>query len=454
MTNSFKFNLVAMAMSTLLLASCGDAKTTIIEKDSIVDHDDHNHDDEFTIESKGRLAALMADNTNAAIFDLDDGDLLDQFSLTYSSNSLNVSADYRYAIIASRSNDHVSFIDSGLWREDHTAHLHDYKQAPQMSDFSLTGSRPTHIIKHDGKLAVFFDGNADAGTSASVQVVSDLDITNENNAIASLDYTMNMHGAAEPRGEYLLSTVRRDDADSTSNAKILPDQVGGYHLHDGEYELDKLLTLTCPDLHGAAQNHEYVLFGCGDGVLVAKQENTAFTAAKIANIDDLEGLRIGTLYSHEDLSSFIGVASAHGGSHAIVVNINPEANTIEKLEWQPAADASAISYAFSAAGEHFLVLDEQGYLNVLTQHQGNTETHWELATRLDISDEDVSQMPEGMSFSMTVAQNGDTVYVSDPIAQHVLQVDLETLKVVNDIELGFAAKSITWLGIAEAEHDH
>ena len=63
-------------------------------------------------------------------------------------------------------------------------------------------------------------------------------------------------------------------------------------------------------------------------------------------------------------------------------------------------------------------------------------------------------MPEGMSFSMSVAQNGDYVYVSDPIAQHVLQIDLESLTITGDIELDFAPSNITWLGIAESDHDH
>ena len=79
--------------------------------------------------------------------------------------------------------------------------------------------------------------------------------------------------------------------------------------------------------------------------------------------------------------------------------------------------------------------------------------HWELHERLDITEQDVSTMPEGLSFSMTVAQNGHYVYISDPIAQHILQIDLETLTITGDIELDFAPDSITWLGIAEAEHD-
>ena len=85
-----------------------------------------------------------------------------------------------------------------------------------MSDFELTGSRPTHVTAHDGQMAVFYDGDFDSGTPAAVQVVTDADITTENDAIPGIEYDINMHGVAEARGEHLLSTIRRDDAETTS----------------------------------------------------------------------------------------------------------------------------------------------------------------------------------------------------------------------------------------------
>lgn len=455
MNKLFQYNLLALAISSLFLASCGDAETTLVEKDPIlVEDDDDDHDDEFTIESMGRLAVLPTDSDEAVIFDLDDGDELESFTLTYSGNALTASANYRYAVIASRSNDYVGFIDSGLWREDHGAHLHDYKQSPAMSDFELTGSRPTHIVTHEDQMVVFYDGDSETGALSSVQVLTDSDISSEATEIASLDYAVNMHGVAKPQGDHLFATVRRDDADSTSAAKVLPDQVAVYHLHDDEYEQEHVLEVNCPDLHGAAQNEEFVVFGCADGILVSHEHDEEFEAEKIANIDDVEDLRIGTIFGHEELDSFIGVASAHGGSHAILFGIDPVAMEMEKLEWQPVEGASPVSYAFSHEGEHFLVLDSSGHLNILSAHDHDGETHWELEERLDISDEDVATMPEGMSFNMTVSQNGQYVYVSDPIAKHVLQIDLETATVTDDIEMTFAVSDLTWLGIAEEEHDH
>ena len=127
---------------------------------------------------------------------------------------------------------------------------------------------------------------------------------------------------------------------------------------------------------------------------------------------------------------------------------------MEALSWQPDSDASPVSYAFSHEGNAFLILDSLGFLNVLSAYEEDGIVRWELRESVDISEQDVSTMPEGMSFSMTVAQNGDYVYIADPIAQHVLQIDLETLAITDDIELDFAPQSVTWLGIAESDHDH
>ena len=460
MRTKFKLDLLAVSIGALLLAGCGDAEINIVEKDPIVvpgdDDHDHGDGDGYLIESMGRMAVLSAESPVVNIVDIDDGSVLDSFALTHTSNTIKASADYRYLIVASRSNDYVGFIDGGLWREDHGAHLHDYKQAPAESNFELAGNVPTHLVTHDGQLAVFFDGDADAGTPASVQVISDTDISSETADIATLTYTVNMHGVAEPRGDHLFSTIRRDDAESTSNAKVLPDQVGVYHLHDGEYELETTLAMTCPDLHGAAQNHEFVAFGCSDGVMLVHEHDGEFEAEKIANIAELNGMRVGTIYGHEDAEAFIGIASAHGGGAAVLVAINGEENEMEALEWQPAAGESPVAYAFTQGAEHFLILDSAGFLNVLMPHEHDGHTHWELEERVDITEEDVSTMPEGSKFTMAVAQNGHYVYVTDPIAKHVLQIDLDDFSIEGDTELDFIPASVVWLGIAEEgeEHDH
>lgn len=455
MKNIRTLSLLTISLSAAFLTGCGDAETTIIEREPIVEApvtDDEGStpsDDDFLIESMGRLAVTWADSNTVSFIDIDDGTLLDNFALTNDDSALYTSGSYRYAAITARSADIVEFIDGGLWREDHVEHLHDYEQAPQMSDYLLSGSSPTHFVNHAGQSAIFYDGDADAGIPSSVSVITDLDITNENSSPASLMHIFNMHGVAEPRGEYLLSSIRREDSESTSGNTILPDQVGVYHLHDGNFELEQLLDVTCPDLHGAAQNHDFVVFGCGDGVLVAHDHNGSFEASKVENIDALGDLRIGSLYSHHDAAAFIGVASSYVTGETFVVSIDPETNAMELIDWQAQDGASPLSYAFTYDGEHALILDSLGFLSILSIHIHDGINKFEFEGRVDISDQDISLMPEGQSFKMTVAQNDGYAFISDPIAQHILMVHIEDMEIEGDFELDFVPANLVWVGIAE-----
>ena len=91
---------------------------------------------------------------------------------------------------------------------------------------------------------------------------------------------------------------------------------------------------------------------------------------------------------------------------------------------------------------------------MLEAHEHDGHMHWELVGKVDITEEDVTTMPEGMNFSMTVSRNSEFAYVADPIAQHVLKVHIEDLEIEGDLELTFAPSAITWLGIAEESDDH
>ena len=449
--------------SALLLAGCGDAETNIVELDPIEvpeddhDHDGHDHDDDhdsdYDIESEGRLVVADAASNTLTVFDLDDNSVLDTFSATFDGSSVSASADYRFAVINSRANGLTEFLDGGLWREDHVEHLHDYEEAPSLSGFTLEGSQPTHVVTHDGQLAVFYDGDADTSMPAAVKVVTDTQIASEITAVPTLEFTVNMHGVAEPRGDMLISTVRRDDAESRSANPILPDSVAVYHWHDGEYEEEQRFDGECADLHGAAQNEIAVAFGCSDGVLILNEDDEVFTSAFIDNIDGLGALRIGTMYGHEHAEAFIGIASQHGGGSAILANVSPVTSTMSVIDWQPETDAHAVSYGFSMGGEFFVILDDKGFVTLLEAHEEDGDTHWEFAHKIDMASASAANLAEGQSSSMAASQHEEVLFVVDPVAQAILAVDLEAETTETLLELDFEPAGAVWLGIAE-EHEH
>ncbi|BCD98750.1 5-methyltetrahydrofolate--homocysteine methyltransferase [Marinagarivorans cellulosilyticus] len=445
----------------MALTGCGDANTTINEKASITandDHDEHEHEGHDNHnhggESEGRLLIINSDDSEADIYDLADGDLITTLALDAVPSAVYASAGYRLAALIERNNDKVGFIDGGLWQVAHNDHFDLITTMPSLSNFSLTGSRPTHFVPHEGQVALFLDGNTDTGSNASIQVFDD-HVIEGLEAPLTIALTMPQHGVAEPRGEHVLASLRRDDTVSSSNNFNLPDQVGVYHLHDGEYILEQTLDVNCPDLHGAAQNENHIVFGCSDGVLlVTDNGNDTYSAQKLLNTEDVaDGLRIGSLWGNPESGQFIAKASAHSGSTAQFFMIDPTEMEMELIDWQPMPGAQSVASQFSFEAEHFVILDDQGYLTTIEPHLDGDHTHWEYGERLDITDADVSTLSEGMKFSMTLAQNEHTVYIADPLEQHVRIIDLELLQVVSDLELDYIPAMITWLGIGES-HDH
>lgn len=441
------------ASAVVALTGCGNAETTINEKPSIPAEDEHNHGGEPNGQATGRLLVINPVQTQAQVYDLSDNDLMTTIALDALPSAVYATAGYRFAALIERSADKVGFIDGGLWQEAHNDHFDLVTSMPALSNFSLTGSRPTHFVSHDDHVALFLDGDTATGNNAGIQVFSD-PMIEEASTPATLDLLLPQHGVAEPRGEHLIVSIRRDDAVSTSSNFILPDQVGVYHLHDGSYELEQTFAETCPDLHGAAQNETHVVFGCSDGVLlVADNGDNTYSAQKILNTSDMaDGLRIGSLWGHHDSGQFIAQANSRTSDTVQFFVIDPSEQEISLIDWKPMPSAKPVMRDFAFEAEQFVILDDQGYITLIEPHDEGEHTHWEYGARLDITEADVTTMPEAMTFSMTFAQNSHTAYIADPIAQHILTVDLELLEIIDDIELDYAPANVTWLGIAP-EHE-
>ena len=438
--------LLLVASASMTLIGCGDATTTITEKEPIsVDDDDHDHDGGTPSEKAfGRMMIVNSEKVEADVYDLSHNGLLSTISLDAQPSAVYATGGYRYAALVERSADKVGFIDGGLWQEPHNDHFDLFTITPTLSSFSLKGSRPTHFVPHDGQAAVFLDGDAATGMSASVHVFDDRMIEAADMPL-TLYFTMPQHGVVEPRGEHLLASIRRDDAESTSSNVILPDQVGAYHLHDGEYDLEQIFDVPCPDLHGAAQNEIHIVFGCSDGLLlITDNGDDIYSAKKLLNSDDIaDGLRIGSLWGHHESEQFIGQASSRTSDTLQFFAIEPTEAEMELIDWQPIESAKPVVRHFSFEAEQFVILDDKGYLTVIEPHLEGERTHWEYGARLDITDADVGMMPEEMSFSMTFSQNSHIAYIADPIEQHVLTIDLELLQITDDIKLDYAPAMIT-----------
>lgn len=441
---SIKF--LAVAVSMALVSACGDTKVNINEKDPIVIENpghDHDHDD---VNKKGRLVLTALDSAYVQVLELPAKTELNSFLVTATPSALYASGDYRYAAVVQRTQDLVNFVDGGLWQEDHVDHMHDYQAEPRLMPFQLTGIRPTHFQQAPGQLAVFFDGNSVTGAPASVAVLSDADIGEDRADYPQLRYQTHQHGAAQARGSYLVSTIR--DANSSTT---LPDKVGLYEQHGDHYHLEQTFAETCPGLHGSAQNHDFIAFGCTDGVLLIEQKDNTFTASKLLNTEAFTGtMRIGTLDGYHSAEHFIGFAGTS------VFAIHPEDGEMELLDWQAGSATTITGYGFAEQGEKFVLLDNTGTLTIFNYHghAHANESAFKFASKLALNTSNNSTLPAGSRFELAISASDDKVYVTNPITRQLLTVDLHDGEVVAEKQLAYIPGKVVWLGIAEPADDH
>ncbi|TMO90883.1 hypothetical protein CWC11_22610, partial [Pseudoalteromonas sp. S3178] len=72
----------------------------------------------------------------------------------------------------------------------------------------LESVKPTHVTVGESGIAVFSDGDKDSQQNASAAMFSEAHISGEQGEVAALHYDTYMHGAAQARGEFLISTIR------------------------------------------------------------------------------------------------------------------------------------------------------------------------------------------------------------------------------------------------------
>ena len=405
--------------SAAMLAACGGSSDS---------DDEHVHTD---IDTAGRLALFDTDASQLKVLDLDTRDVLAAMAMDGVAPSLYTSPGNRYAVAIQRDSDLVSFVDGGLYTEDHGDHMHDYAKTPSMLSLTLNDHKPTHYTFGESEGVIFFDGGEAA--SSKVTVFSDATLGN-GSTVASLQLDNNMHGVAKMIDGHLFVTYR----DSSITNTTLPAAVERYHLDGGNFEFEERYSEACPLLHGAASNGHSLGFGCSDGVLVIDLHEAGYPATKLENPEGLaSGARIGTLVANHDVEELVGVV----GDRLFV--IHPESTTEVYHELELGEGIGRLAQGFTTHGEVFYALGDDGGLRLF-----DPANDWELITTADLMDAPGEQD----SLAVTVSAAQERLFVLNN--QSVYEVDATDGDVVRTINLGFNASSIAWVGLAEEGHDH
>ena len=408
-----------LLVSAAMLTACGGSSGS---------GDEHEHTD---IDTAGRLALFDTDASQLKVLDLDNSEVIASMAMDGEAPRLYASPGNRYAVAIQRGDDLVSFVDGGLYTEDHGDHMHDYAETPSMLSLTLNDHKPTHYSSGEAEGVVFFDGGEAA--SSKVTVFSDATL-GSGATVASLPLDNNMHGVAKMIDGHLFVTYR----DSSITDTTLPAAVERYHLDGSDFEFEERYSQACPRLHGAAANAHSLGFGCSDGVLVIDLHEAGYPATKLDNPESLaEGSRIGTVVANHDVEELVGIA----GDRLFV--IHPESTTEVYHELELGEGVGRLAQGFTTHGEVFYVLGDDGDLRLF-----DPASDWALMTTAELMD----APGEGDTLAMTTSAAQERLFVLHN--QSVIEVDTTDGDIVRTINLGFSASAIAWLGLAEAGHDH
>lgn len=419
---------VALTTFTLLLTGCGGGNSGSDSDDS----DDHVHED---IDSTGRLVTYDVDAGALKVFEVDDGTLLETIPLAGTAPSLSHNPGYRYAAVIQREDNLVSFLDSGLYVEDHGDHLHEYAETPAMLSLTLNDSRPTHYSLGEDNAVVFFDGE-EGVASSGITALSEESLANEA-TLASLGRDNHMHGVAKLIGDQLFVTYRDPSITDTT----LPAEVERYSFDGDSFSFENRYNEQCPHLHGAGANDHVLAFGCSDGVLVIDLHDNTYPASKLTNPASLavDG-RIGTIAAHHGVEELVGIA----GDQMYVIDAEDSGTPYQELTL--GAGVGRVAQGFDAHGEVFYVLGDDGGLRLF--HPGDD---WALAHTLSVT----SALGEDATTpTITASAADDRLYVLDPNTGTLSEIHTVDGEIEGTQNLDFTASGLVWLGLPDDNHSH
>ncbi len=207
-------------------------------------HDAHTGHEHTHISTQGRLALTEKAAAALYVFDLDRHTVEARHALPAAVSEVYASPGRRYAMAVQRPQGVVSFVDGGIWQEDHGDHLHDYRQGFTLLTWQLQGVNPTHVNETaQGTTAIFMDGTSSATpqVNAAVQVVSDASIA-AGKAAGSVSLDTPMHGMAQPLGDVML-TVKRSKPATASD--VMPDHLQVLTRQGEHYQPQQVIDTVC-----------------------------------------------------------------------------------------------------------------------------------------------------------------------------------------------------------------
>lgn len=366
---------------------------------------------------------FVADHAQSSVtaLDLATGDTLATFPLA-SPAALYATHSGRAVYAVQGAGNQVSAIASGIHIDDHGDHGDIDISAPEAIDAVVPGEKPVHFVEHDGKIALFFDGEG------KTRVVSEADwLDGGDLAAVEFDSGAPHHGVAIPWGDYTIVSVP-NPADPTA----LP--IGVNVLDASGAVVGDLHP--CPDLHGEASSGNMLAIACAEGLLIVTGSGAPeITLLPYAGLPEGKST---TLLGGVGLQYFLGNYGADK-----VVTIDPADENPFRLIDLPtrrvhfAADPVRPKFAY--------VFTEDGQLRQIDILKG------EIVQALAVT-EPYSMDGEWSLPRPRIAVAGDVVAVTDPNQGQVHLIDIASFTETRSIPVAGAPYNIVAVGGSGTEH--
>ena len=337
----------------------------------------------------------------------------------------------RYAFVAP-TNGPIQVVDGGV-TASRTACM--VEQAPSMHSFEVPGENLVHLTYADNMIAGFYDGTGEARFFDAREVVA-----GGAASVTTIASGMAHHGTAVALGPDMALVTKPADGE------VLPVGVTAHGLPSGE--LAEAFG-DCPGLHGEAHGSGGLVgFGCGDGVLVVNRDGGSVSATKLANPAGLPGgARTGTLRGSGSLPYLVAHFAVRGGDNLGPAIYDPASGSLEMMTL-PGRSPWARGYTFSPNGREMLALGLDGTLHIL--EGGTRQLRRSVANVAGAMPAD--PIPRGTLYP-TVVAGAVFAYVSDPAANTIREIRLETGEITQTWTLDFTPGIMTLVGTDEALED-
>lgn len=282
--------------------------------------------------------------------------------------------------------------------------------APALLGSPVTGTNPVHFVAHDGLVALHHDDDG------SATVVRETALRGNSPRTWTFDTGREHHGIAVPFADLVLLSVANPD----DEADELP--IGVEARDYRGRVLDQ--ALDCPGLHGEAARGETVAIGCADGVLLVEVHGDHLHATKVTEPEDTaEGLRVGTVRSHEDVGYFLG----NFGPESLAL-ISPRTGTLTPV---PIPGTVRSFWLHGARGGTAVVLTTDGRVHLVDPRSGEIRRFADVVPEFGTT---------GQRPALAIGER--SAYVTDPRDGTLTEIALRGLRVTARTDVGGSPTSL------------